>query len=49
MKIISIVGTRPQFLKLEMLSKEFEKNKCINHLVIHTRQHYDNEMSDNIF
>ena len=48
MKIISIVGTRPQFLKLAPLSKTFEEHK-LNHIVIHTGQHYDKEMSDNLF
>jgi UDP-N-acetylglucosamine 2-epimerase len=48
MKIISIVGTRPQFLKLCPLVKTFKKNN-INHKIIHTGQHFDYEMSDELF
>lgn len=48
MKILTVVGTRPQFLKLAPLSKKFS-NINIDHLVIHTGQHYDKEMSDNLF
>lgn len=47
-KILTVVGTRPQFLKLAPLSKSLEENK-IDHIVIHTGQHYDKEMSNNLF
>ena len=45
MKIISIVGTRPQLIKSFALSKFFNKKK-INHQLIDTGQHYDKELSD---
>ena len=48
MKILTLVGTRPQFLKLAPLSKLFDANN-INHVIIHSGQHYDKEMSDNLF
>jgi len=47
MKIATIVGARPQFIKMAPLSKEL--NKYFEEVVIHTGQHYDYEMDDIFF
>jgi len=49
MKIISIVGTRPNFMKISALVKEFKKHSSIEHKLVHTGQHYDKEMSKLFF
>ncbi len=42
--IYTVIGTRPQFIKAAVLSKLF-KEQGIQEKIIHTGQHYDNEMS----
>lgn len=49
MKIISIVGARPQFIKEAMIQKEMKKYPFIEKKLIHTGQHYDYNMSGSFF
>ena len=48
MKVISIVGARPQFVKLGPVSRAL-RARGIEEYVLHTGQHYDFEMSDSFF
>jgi UDP-N-acetylglucosamine 2-epimerase (non-hydrolysing) len=48
-KIISVVGARPNFMKVAPIHKAFLGFPQIQHLICHTGQHYDKKMSDIFF
>jgi UDP-GlcNAc3NAcA epimerase len=49
MKVLTILGARPQFIKASTLSRAFLKNSKIQEIIVHTGQHFDAEMSDVFF
>lgn len=49
MKIISVAGARPNFMKIAPLMHEFKKHASIEALLVHTGQHYDENMSKLFF
>lgn len=49
MKIVTVIGARPQFIKASVVSAAIQKKSDINEVIIHTGQHFDSNMSDIFF
>ncbi|MFA4907218.1 MAG: UDP-N-acetylglucosamine 2-epimerase (non-hydrolyzing) [archaeon] len=49
MKIIHVVGARPNFVKIAPVCRALEKYKSVKQYIVHTGQHYDKIMSQKFF
>ena len=49
MKIVTIIGARPQFIKAAAVSRTFAQHTGIQEILLHTGQHFDSNMSDVFF
>tara|TARA_B100000767_G_scaffold275531_1_gene313047 strand:- start:13904 stop:14971 length:1068 start_codon:yes stop_codon:yes gene_type:complete len=49
MKIVTILGARPQFIKASTFSRAIQKDSDIEEIIVHTGQHYDENMSSVFF
>jgi UDP-GlcNAc3NAcA epimerase len=49
MKIVTILGARPQFIKASVVSNAITQSGNLTELVVHTGQHFDANMSDIFF
>jgi UDP-N-acetylglucosamine 2-epimerase len=48
MKVITVIGARPQFIKAAVVSNAF-RSRGIQEVILHTGQHFDSNMSDVFF
>nr|WP_294995056.1 UDP-N-acetylglucosamine 2-epimerase (non-hydrolyzing) [uncultured Sediminibacterium sp.] len=48
-KIITVLGARPQFVKAAVVSRAIAKKNVVSEVIIHTGQHFDEKMSDIFF
>jgi UDP-GlcNAc3NAcA epimerase len=48
-KILTVIGARPQFIKASSISREIIRRDDLNEIIIHTGQHYDQNMSSIFF
>ncbi len=49
MKIVTIIGARPQFIKAAPVSRAIAEHNRLTEVIVHTGQHFDADMSDVFF
>ncbi len=45
LKVPTIVGTRPEIIRLSAIMRRFDNSNAIEHIIIHTGQNYDYELN----
>ncbi|MCW9026133.1 MAG: UDP-N-acetylglucosamine 2-epimerase (non-hydrolyzing) [Thiovulaceae bacterium] len=49
LKVMTIVGTRPEIIRLSAVIKKLEESEAIEHILVHTGQNYDYELNEVFF
>ncbi|GAA4652910.1 UDP-N-acetylglucosamine 2-epimerase (non-hydrolyzing) [Anaerocolumna aminovalerica] len=49
LKVMTVVGTRPEIIRLSAVIQKLQKSDAIEHILVHTGQNYDYELNDIFF
>jgi UDP-N-acetylglucosamine 2-epimerase len=49
LKVMTVVGTRPEIIRLSAVIKKLESSEAIEHVLVHTGQNYDYELNEVFF
>lgn len=49
LKVMTVVGTRPEIIRLSAVMKKLEESNAIEHILVHTGQNYDYELNEVFF
>ena len=49
LKVMSVVGTRPEIIRLSCVLKKLDESPAIEHILVHTGQNYDYELNEVFF
>ena len=49
LKVLTVVGTRPEIIRLSCILHKLDTSECIQHVLVHTGQNYDYELNQIFF
>lgn len=49
LKVLTVVGTRPEIIRLSMVLHKLDQSEAIDHVLVHTGQNYDFELNEVFF
>lgn len=49
LKVLTVVGTRPEIIRLSCVLKKLDESEVIEHVLVHTGQNYDYELNEVFF
>ena len=49
LKVLTVVGTRPEIIRLSRVLAKLDESEAIDHVLVHTGQNYDYELNQVFF